>query len=45
MGFPLLGHFNRLAISVVGSERLIGPDGLSEERMGVVCLRSCSFTR
>lgn len=36
MGFPLLGHFNRLAISVVGSERLIGPDGLSEERMGVV---------
>jgi len=36
MGFPLLGHFNRLAISVVGSERLIGSHGLSEERMGLV---------
>lgn len=36
MGFPLLGHFNRVAISVVGSERLIGPEGFSAERMGAV---------
>jgi MFS family permease len=36
MGFPLLGHFNRLAISVVGSERLIRSEGLSEEQMGLV---------
>lgn len=36
MGFAFLGHFNRVGMSVVGKERLIGAEGLSEEQMGLV---------
>src|SRR5688572_11560952 len=36
VGLVFLAHFNRIAISVAGSERFIGPDGLSEEQMGRV---------
>lgn len=35
MGFTFLGHFNRVSISVAGSERFIG-HGMSEEEMGMV---------
>src|SRR5262249_18031353 len=30
------GHFNRISISVAGTERLIAPNGISETRMGWV---------
>ncbi len=36
MGFTVQGHFNRISISVAGSERFIGPQGLTEEQMGFV---------
>src|SRR5947209_8236485 len=36
VGLAFLAHFNRIAISVAGSERFIGPDGLSEVQMGRV---------
>ncbi|MBI5757266.1 MAG: MFS transporter [Planctomycetales bacterium] len=36
MGFTFLGHFNRVSISVAGSERLTGPEGMSTEQMGLV---------
>ena len=36
MGFTFLGHFNRNSISVAGSTRFIGPDGLTPEQMGLV---------
>src|SRR3954468_316996 len=36
MGFTFLGHFNRVSISVAGSERFIGPGGLTKEEMGLV---------
>ncbi|MBC8114862.1 MAG: MFS transporter, partial [Candidatus Saccharimonas sp.] len=36
MGFTFLGHFNRVSISVAGSERFTGPGGMSTEQMGLV---------
>lgn len=36
MGFALLGHFNRVSISVAANAHFIGPDRLSEEQMGLV---------
>jgi MFS transporter, ACS family, D-galactonate transporter len=36
VGLVFLAHFNRIAISVAGSERFIGPDGLSDVQMGRV---------
>jgi MFS transporter, ACS family, D-galactonate transporter len=36
VGFAFLAHFNRISMSVVGSERFIGPGKLSEEQMGLV---------
>jgi sugar phosphate permease len=36
MGFTFLGHFNRVSISVAGSERFISPDGLTKVEMGRV---------
>ncbi len=36
MGFALLAHFNRVAISVAGSGRFIGEGRLTAEQMGVV---------
>jgi MFS transporter, ACS family, D-galactonate transporter len=38
MGFTFLGHFNRLSISVAGTERFIGsgPERISTEKMGMV---------
>jgi MFS family permease len=36
VGFAFLAHFNRISMSVVGSERFIGPNKLSEEQMGLV---------
>jgi MFS family permease len=36
MGFAALGHFNRVGISVVGSEVFIPKLGISETRMGMV---------
>jgi MFS family permease len=36
MAFTALGHFNRVGVSVAGTERLIGSYGISEERMGMV---------
>jgi MFS transporter, ACS family, D-galactonate transporter len=30
------GHFNRISMSVAGTERIIRPDGVSETRMGMV---------
>ncbi len=36
MGFTFLGHFNRVSISVAGSERFTGPQGMSTEQMGLV---------
>jgi MFS transporter, ACS family, D-galactonate transporter len=36
VGLVFLAHFNRIAISVAGSERFIGPDALSEQQMGRV---------
>lgn len=36
MGFTFLAHFNRISISVAGSERFIGPGRLSKEQMGLV---------
>lgn len=35
-GFTFLGHFNRVGMSVVGDERLIGTGGLTEVQMGLV---------
>src|SRR5271166_6400111 len=35
-GFTCLAHFNRVSISVAGSERFIGPGKLSEQQMGLV---------
>src|SRR5262245_23280683 len=35
MGFAFLGHFNRVSISVAGTERFIG-HGIDEEQMGMV---------
>jgi MFS family permease len=35
-GFAFLAHFNRISMSVVGSERFIGDGKLSEEQMGLV---------
>jgi ACS family D-galactonate transporter-like MFS transporter len=34
MGFTFLAHFNRVSMSVAGSEKLIGPDGLTKIQMG-----------
>jgi sugar phosphate permease len=31
-----LAHFNRVGMAVAGKEKLIGPEGISEERMGMV---------
>ena len=36
MGFTFMGHFNRVSISVAGSERFTGPEGMSPEQMGLV---------
>lgn len=36
MGFTFLAHFNRVSISVAANEHFIGPDKLSEQRMGWV---------
>ncbi|WP_397570057.1 MFS transporter [Schlesneria sp. T3-172] len=36
MGFTFLGHFNRVSISVAGTERFIKPGGLDMEQMGLV---------
>ena len=36
MGFTILGHFNRVSISVAGTEKLTGPDGMTDEQMGMV---------
>jgi sugar phosphate permease len=36
MGLAFLAHFNRVSISVVGKQHLIGPDRLSEEQMGLI---------
>ena len=36
VGIAFLGHFNRISMSVAGSERLIGPDKISETDMGIV---------
>src|SRR5271170_6695507 len=36
IGFTFLGHFNRVSISVAGSEKFIGPGNLSEDQMGLV---------
>ncbi|MBM4075037.1 MAG: MFS transporter [Planctomycetes bacterium] len=36
MGFTFLGHFNRVGISVAGTEKFIGEGKLSEEQMGWV---------
>jgi MFS transporter, ACS family, D-galactonate transporter len=36
MGLSFFGHFNRVSISVAGSEHLIPDLGISPERMGVV---------
>lgn len=36
MGFTFLGHFNRVSISVAGSERFTGSQGMSTEQMGLV---------
>jgi len=36
MGIAFLGHFNRVSMSVAGTERFIGPDRLSAEQMGLV---------
>ena len=36
MGFTFLGHFNRVSISVAGSERFTGPEGMSNEQIGMV---------
>lgn len=36
MGIVFLGHFNRLAMAVAGSERIIGRDGITPTQMGFV---------
>src|SRR5207249_8849032 len=36
MVFVALAHFNRISITVAGTERLIGPDRISPTRMGLV---------
>ena len=36
MGFTILGHFNRVSISVAGSERFTRSGGLTDEQMGWV---------
>lgn len=36
MGFTIQGHFNRVSISVAGSERFTGPQGMTTEQMGLV---------
>ncbi len=36
MGFTVLGHFNRIAISVAGKEKFIGPGLLTADQMGMV---------
>lgn len=36
MGFTILGHFNRVSISVAGKAKFIGPGLLTEEQMGMV---------
>ena len=35
-GFTLLGHFNRVSISVAGTEQFTGPGKLSNEQMGLI---------
>jgi MFS family permease len=35
-GIVFLAHFNRVSISVAGTERFIGPGGLTQEQMGLV---------
>ena len=37
------GHFNRVGISVVGTERLIRPDGISAKDMGLVYTAFLAF--
>lgn len=34
MGFTFLGHFNRTTMAVAGSERLTGPNGMTDQQMG-----------
>lgn len=36
MGFTILGHFNRVSISVAANEKFIGPGLLTAEQMGQV---------
>ncbi len=36
MGFTILGHFNRVSISVAGKAKFIGPGLLTEDQMGMV---------
>ena len=36
MGFTILGHFNRMSISIAGTERLTKDDGMTPEQMGWV---------
>ncbi len=36
IGFTVIGHFNRISISVAGKEKFIGPGLLTEEQMGMV---------
>src|SRR5262245_23378274 len=36
MGIAFLGHFNRVCMSVAGTEKFIGPGKLSEPEMGLV---------
>ena len=36
MGFTILGHFNRVSISVAGTAKFIGPGLLTKEQMGLV---------
>ena len=36
MGFTILGHFNRIGISVAGKAKFIGPGLLTEGQMGMV---------
>ena len=47
MGFAALGHFNRVGISVVGSEVLIPKIGISETNMGwgLLSVSHCVFNR
>jgi MFS family permease len=36
VGFTFIGHFNRIAISVAGAEKIISDDGISKQQMGWV---------